>query len=106
MGEYIKGSSDFSIGSNTPGEHPAANVRPVTYPEWSEPTSSGYRVSTHTIGEQWPGREKPFKVIMMGAGAAGIDFLHHAPSALADLNIEIKCFEKNADVGGTWYENR
>lgn len=42
----------------------------------------------------------------MGAGAAGIDFLHHAPKALTGLNVQIKCFEKNADVGGTWYENR
>jgi cation diffusion facilitator CzcD-associated flavoprotein CzcO len=42
----------------------------------------------------------------MGAGAAGIDFLHHASNELADLNIEVKCFEKNADVGGTWFENR
>lgn len=42
----------------------------------------------------------------MGAGAAGIDFLHFAPAALKDLNIEIVVYEKNADVGGTWYENR
>ncbi|GJN66196.1 hypothetical protein PLICBS_000212 [Purpureocillium lilacinum] len=42
----------------------------------------------------------------MGAGAAGIDFLHQAPKALKGLHIDIKCFEKNSDVGGTWYENR
>ncbi|KAE8403645.1 FAD/NAD(P)-binding domain-containing protein [Aspergillus pseudonomiae] len=96
-----------TLGSNRPGPHPASQDRPVNFPEWGQPSASGYRVSGHIIGEPWPGRQgKAFKVIMMGAGPAGIDFLHHARKALEDLNVEIKCFEKNADVGGTWYENR
>ncbi|KAE8353937.1 dimethylaniline monooxygenase [Aspergillus coremiiformis] len=100
-------STTSAVGSNRPGPHPASKDRPVNFPEWDQPSSNGYRVTSHVIGEPWPGRQgKAFKVIMMGAGAAGIDFLHHAPQALADLNVEIKCFEKNADVGGTWYENR
>ena len=50
--------------------------------------------------------QKRKKVLVVGAGAAGIDFLHHATRSLEDLNVEIKCFDKNPDVGGTWYENR
>ncbi|KAJ6445154.1 hypothetical protein O9K51_03558 [Purpureocillium lavendulum] len=42
----------------------------------------------------------------MGAGAAGIDFLHHAVKAFRDLKVDIKCIKKNSDVGGTWFENR
>jgi cation diffusion facilitator CzcD-associated flavoprotein CzcO len=118
MGEY--NPHHLTIGSNRPGgPHPASKDRPVHFPEWSRPTpTTGYTVSNHTIGEAWPGnndngKKPPFKIIMMGAGAAGIDFLHHAPAALVaehnnnnNNNVSIKCFDKNADVGGTWYENR
>lgn len=98
---------DVQIGSNRPGPHPASDVRPVHHPEWEKPLPSGYSVSNHMIGEVWPpNKDQAFKIVVMGAGAAGIDFLHHAIAGLADLNIEIKCFEKNRDVGGTWFENR
>lgn len=95
---------DLCLGSNTPGEHPASINRPISFPEWSKPSASGYRISEHMINEPPPNR--PFKIVMMGAGAAGIDFLHHAPTALAGLNVEIVCYDKNEDVGGTWFENR
>jgi cation diffusion facilitator CzcD-associated flavoprotein CzcO len=107
MGEYTPEALGRVIGSNTATSFSSSNQRPVHFDEWSQPLSTGYYVADHTIGEQWGGKTgEPFKIVMMGAGAAGIDFLHHAPKALADFNVEIKCFEKNADVGGTWYENR
>lgn len=101
---YLGIPGHISIGSNTPGPHPASKTRPVHYEEWSVPSASGYRVSDHMVGEPVPGR--PFKIIVMGAGAAGIDFLHHAPAALADMDVEIVVYDKNDDIGGTWYENR
>ncbi|RAL00166.1 flavin-containing monooxygenase [Aspergillus ibericus CBS 121593] len=97
-------SGHLRLGSNTPGPHPSSQARPVHRPEWDRPSDRGYTVSNHLINEPPP--EKPFKIIMLGAGAAGIDFLHHAPSAFAGLGVEIVCYEKNADIGGTWYENR
>ncbi|KAF9882914.1 hypothetical protein FE257_004895 [Aspergillus nanangensis] len=96
--------SHMQIGSNTVGAHPSSQNRPVSHSEWDRPSSSGYVVSNHLINE--PPIGKPFKIIMMGAGAAGIDFLHHAPSALDGLGIEMVCYDKNPEVGGTWYENR
>ncbi|OAP54334.1 hypothetical protein AYL99_11435 [Fonsecaea erecta] len=92
-----------TIGSNTPGPHPSSETRPVNYEEWNRPGQTGYVVSPHLIGEPRQGR---FKIVVIGAGAAGIDFLHHAPKALAGLDVDIICYEKNADVGGTWLENR
>ncbi|OQU97838.1 hypothetical protein CLAIMM_03718 [Cladophialophora immunda] len=92
------------IGSNTPGAHPSSEHRPVYHKEWGTPSARGYSISDHMINEPPP--DKPFRVIMVGAGAAGIDFLHHAPSALKDLNVDIVCYEKNEEVGGTWWENR
>jgi cation diffusion facilitator CzcD-associated flavoprotein CzcO len=57
------------------------------------------------IGE--PPAGKPFKIIFMGAGASGIDFLHHATREFAsDPGVEFVCYEKNHDIGGTWLENR
>lgn len=49
---------------------------------------------------------RPFHIIMIGAGAAGIDFIHHALQVLPQLNVTFQVYEKNADVGGTWFENR
>lgn len=96
---------DIRVGSNTQGPHPSSIERPVQHPEWNAPGKTGYVVSPTMINE--PSLEKPrFKVLMIGAGAAGIDFLHYATRELADLGLEIVCYDKNADIGGTWLENR
>jgi cation diffusion facilitator CzcD-associated flavoprotein CzcO len=46
---------------------------------------------------------RPIKVICLGAGMSGIAvgclFPQHIP------NLELTIYEKNADVGGTWFEN-
>jgi hypothetical protein len=95
---------DAVLGGNSRGAHPSSVNQPVHHPEWDQPSSRGYVVSNHMINE--PPRERPFRIVVIGAGAAGIDFLHHAPSALKGLGVELVCYEKNPDVGGTWYENR
>ncbi|KAI1918440.1 hypothetical protein LOZ65_004896 [Ophidiomyces ophidiicola] len=96
-----------SLGSNNPHiDHPASIDRPVFFPEWSVSSASGYRVSDHMVNEPFPER-KAFKIIMMGAGAAGIDFVHHAAIAFRDdPDVEFVVYEKNPDIGGTWLENR
>lgn len=47
---------------------------------------------------------RPLKVIYIGAGASGIiaaiEFLRVVPS------LELVIYEKNPEIGGTWYENR
>ncbi|VUC32182.1 unnamed protein product [Clonostachys rosea] len=98
-------SADFkapaSIGSNGPGPHPAATAAgPVELPEWRVPTETGYVVGSNLVGVQ-NSQVSPFKIIVIGAGAAGIDFLHHSVEAFSDLNVSVRCFDKNPDVGGT-----
>lgn len=95
----------ITIGSNSPGVHPASDQRPVHHAEWDRPSSSGYVVSNNLVNEP-PTGQPPFRIIVIGAGAAGIDFLHHAPSHLADLNVEFAVYDKNHEIGGTWFENR
>jgi len=56
------------------------------------------------ISERAIDEPRPLKVIYVGAGASGIcaaiQFPRHVP------NIELVIYEKNRDVGGTWFENR
>ena len=56
------------------------------------------------ISEREIDRPRPLKVIYIGAGVSGIvgaiQFRKLVP------NFELVIYEKNADVGGTWYENR
>jgi len=59
----------------------------------------GYR-----IREEPYGTKRRLKVIVMGAGASTLNFLKKAEEEMQDLDIV--CYEKNADVGGTWFENR
>lgn len=56
------------------------------------------------ISERAIDEPRPLKVIHVGAGASGIcaaiQFPRHVP------NLELVIYEKNPDVGGTWFENR
>lgn len=94
---------DLLIGSNTLGAHPSSKHRPAYHPSYDAVSERGYRINELMINEP---PAKPFKVVVIGAGAAGIDFLHHAVQTLPQLNVDFAVFEKNADIGGTWFENR
>ncbi|RKL12922.1 hypothetical protein BFJ70_g16055 [Fusarium oxysporum] len=47
---------------------------------------------------------RPLKVIIIGAGFSGIYCGIRIPERLRNVNLTI--YEKNAGVGGTWFENR
>lgn len=47
---------------------------------------------------------RPVKVIIIGAGYSGIYCGIRMPERLR--NLELVIYEKNAGVGGAWYENR
>ena len=47
---------------------------------------------------------RPIKVIVIGAGYSGIYCGIRIPEKIK--NVELVIYEKNAGVGGTWYENR
>lgn len=47
---------------------------------------------------------RPIKVICIGAGVSGILAGIRLPQKIKNLDLTI--FEKNEDVGGTWYENK
>jgi hypothetical protein len=47
---------------------------------------------------------RPMSVIVIGAGFSGIYCGVRIPERLR--NVKLTIYEKNAGVGGTWYENR
>jgi cation diffusion facilitator CzcD-associated flavoprotein CzcO len=44
--------------------------------------------------------------LIIGFGAAAINLVHILSQASPENNISVQCYEKNPEVGGTWYENR
>ena len=47
---------------------------------------------------------RSIKVIVAGAGASAISFAHEVERG-ALPNVELRIYEKNAGIGGTWFEN-
>ncbi|OAL32860.1 hypothetical protein AYO20_07651 [Fonsecaea nubica] len=66
---------------------------------WPRQSVNGYRIQ-----EQLSGTERPIRIIHVGAGASGICFSKFAAELLH--NAKWVCYDKNADIGGTWLENR
>ncbi|KAK5274800.1 hypothetical protein LTR99_004490 [Exophiala xenobiotica] len=66
---------------------------------WMTTNARGY-----TIKEEPYGTKRKLRVIHIGAGASGITFAKFLEERLE--NVELQIYEKNADVGGTWLENR
>jgi ribulose 1,5-bisphosphate synthetase/thiazole synthase len=71
--------------------------------------SMGYKVAgdeyTHPlISERAIDEPRSLKVIYVGAGVSGICAAIQFPKFLP--TVELAIYEKNADVGGTWFENR
>ena len=60
--------------------------------------------SEYTITQEPLGTINPLRIICIGAGASGINMAYQAKHHLK--NVELLVYEKNSDVGGTWFENR
>lgn len=64
-----------------------------------ETDAEGYRVR-----EEPYGTKRKIRVVLMGAGASTLNFLKKAEEETE--NVDLCVYEKNRDVGGTWFENR
>jgi NAD(P)-binding Rossmann-like domain len=68
---------------NSPQSIPATNARPEDIP----------------ISEQYFGQKRKLRIALAGAGISALSFFHFAEEKLE--NVDIVCYEKNHDVGGT-----
>ncbi|KAF2208657.1 hypothetical protein CERZMDRAFT_48889 [Cercospora zeae-maydis SCOH1-5] len=51
------------------------------------------------------GTPRRVKVVMVGGGFSGLNFAHAVDTNKLQA-VDLEIFEKNADIGGTWFENR
>jgi hypothetical protein len=70
-----------------------------TFTSSSANTSAGYTLHDTPIENH-----RPLKVIVVGAGYSGIYHGIRIPERLR--NVDLTIYDKNAGVGGTWFENR
>ena len=98
-------TSSKSKPLRTSANHPVIQGLPeVASPQapqlfhWPIENEQGYRINETPMGTR-----RPLRIIVLGAGASGINFVKKAQDDLE--NIEVVCYEKNAEVGGTWLEN-
>ena len=58
----------------------------------------------YVVTEEPLGTPRHLRVIAIGAGASGLNLAHCKNKKME--NVDLVVYEKNADVGGTWFENR
>ncbi|RKK07518.1 putative sterigmatocystin biosynthesis monooxygenase stcW [Fusarium oxysporum f. sp. cepae] len=62
-------------------------------------SQASYVIEEHPLNEP-----RPIRIIVVGAGAAGINFAYATQKYLRNVSLVI--YEKNAAIGGTWLENK
>ncbi|KAH7323173.1 hypothetical protein B0I35DRAFT_194105 [Stachybotrys elegans] len=62
--------------------------------------------SPYTISETLLGSRRPIKVIVVGFGMSGIHLSYILGKQLKNTNITLQFYERNPELGGTWFENR
>lgn len=66
---------------------------------WPTQNERGYKIK-----ERLCGSDRPLRVIALGAGCSGICLARFLPERLRNVSLAI--YDKNSEVGGTWFENR
>jgi hypothetical protein len=81
---------------------PSDQYRPIG--DWDGAPAPDTDDTGYRIREEPYGTKRKVKVVIMGAGASSLNFFKKAEEEME--NMEIMCYEKNNDIGGTWLENR
>ena len=66
--------------------------------------SSKLHTSEYVIPTEDFGTPRKLRIIIVGAGASGLNMARHLE--LHTENTEFVMYEKNPEIGGTWFENR
>ncbi|KIH92133.1 hypothetical protein SPBR_03289 [Sporothrix brasiliensis 5110] len=93
--------ADAKALATTTTADPTANPTPKVINGHYQAPQHGpvYEVSPTPLGTI-----KKMRIITIGAGASGINMAYQTKKHLK--NVSLVVYEKNADVGGTWTENR
>lgn len=61
--------------------------------------ANAYRIDERPLGEA-----RHLRIVCIGAGVAGLNLARQVDKHLQHVDLQI--YEKNAQVGGTWLENK
>jgi hypothetical protein len=68
-------------------------------------TAPNYSLPPHPgLLDQWHSTPRKVRIIHVGAGATGLCAAYKMERQLD--NYEMVCYEKNPEVGGTWFESK
>jgi cation diffusion facilitator CzcD-associated flavoprotein CzcO len=70
------------------------------------PVSHESNGDQYVISDSHLGSRRATRVIVIGFGAAGINLAYVLGRSRPHNNVTVQCYDKNPEVGGTWYENR
>ncbi|KAL5119011.1 hypothetical protein ACEQ8H_003140 [Pleosporales sp. CAS-2024a] len=85
----------MSAVPNLPTDKPGLHTNGIT---------NGIKKTPFKLSDKCAENQRPLKVIVIGAGYSGIYCGIRIPEKLR--NVDLVIYEKNAGVGGTWYENK
>lgn len=108
--EHPSGENGVTSLNPVTREIPKDQSVPVSYSvDYHPPLVNGKHGKTFStpvedILERPLGASDHVRVIIVGAGASGLNMIRTMRKHLA--NFDLVVYEKNPEVGGTWYENR
>lgn len=103
---YTNGSREENDPAHVNGvRKPVSNsTNPTAPPPLTNPTPPLTPKAGTWISERCTDQPRPLKLIYIGAGVSGIvgaiEFLKQVPE------LQLVIYEKNPEVGGTWFENK
>lgn len=98
--EETEDSTSGSIGVDSEQGQVKSNPEISTYGS----NDQSYKYFTPFISERSVDEARPLKVIYIGAGISGI--LAAIKFRQAVPNLDLTIYEKNSELGGTWFENK
>lgn len=82
--------------------HDGANTPQAAF----DKASASFLDPLYEIIEKPIGTRRPIRVACMGAGYSGLMMGILFSQKMQDKNADLVIYERNADLGGTWFENR
>lgn len=89
-----------------PREHQTDIKMPQINPTAKELGQKPVLDPSYKLLEQPIGTRRPIRVISLGAGYSGLMMGIMYNERMKHQNIDFVIYERNEDLGGTWFENR
>jgi hypothetical protein len=81
--------------------HPATDIKTFAGEQAFNSPASNYVVTEEPIHSR-----RPLRIVCMGSGYSGLMMGIVYTQKLQSQNCEFTLYERNQDLGGTWFENR